>query len=254
MEGGIVGMGFLVLFYAVMIRRAVLADDRKSAAVFGAFAVMSLFNFVYTSIQPWFLIICHSSFVAKREAYREFQKRNPVYTNVLWLVSVVFVAYKIYGFTDAQISLCRIRTQACSNYSAVEHKYKELETNIGTSEIYWSSRANNAFKAELYEDALVNIHKARLYSSQPALFAMEYSCLRRLGNESDAVSCLDTMSYMLPQKLSVKYMLMKHYIHIGNLKKARHYADDILSTGTKVESDEANMIINRAKQFKESYE
>lgn len=100
----------------------------------------------------------------------------------------------------------------------------------------------------------MNIHKARLYSSQPALFAMEYSCLRRLGNESDAVSILDTMSYMLPQKLSVKYMLMKHYIHIGNLKKARHYADDILSTGTKVESDEANMIINKAKQFKESYE
>lgn len=253
-EGGIVGMGFLAVFYVVMIRKAVLADDRKSAAVFGAFAVMSLFNFVYTSIQPWFLIICHSSFVAKQEAYEEIPKRNPVYTNVLWLMPVVFVAYKIYGFTDAQISLCRIRTQACSNYSAVEHKYKELETNIGTSEIYWSSRANNAFKAELYEDALVNIHKARLYSSQPALFAMEYSCLRCLGNESDAVSILDTMSYMLPQKLSVKYMLMKHYIHIGNLKKARHYADDILSTGTKVESDEANMIINKAKQFKESYE
>lgn len=83
---------------------------------------------------------------------------------------------------------------------------------------------------------------------------MEYSCLKHTGNVDDAACRLDTLSYMLPQKLSVKYMLMKHHIGGNRPQEALRYADDILSTEIKVKSDEAENIRHRAKHFKKHYE
>ena len=253
-EGGVAGMLFLAVFYALMTRKAVSAGDKNSVAVFAAFAVMSLTNFVYTSIQPWLLVMCYSSFVAYNGNEPEPQRKLPYLSNTVLLLVTVTVAYKVCCFTKSQMMLKKTERQADGRCFAADREYEELENKIGTSEAFWSLRAGNGIRAKRYEEALTHVRKARAYSSHPELFAMQYRCLEHLGDTSGAVGSLDTLSYMLPQKLSVKYMLMKHYAHAGHHRKALYYADDILSTGTKVESDEATMIINKAKQFKESHE
>lgn len=253
-EGGVAGMLFLAAFYALMTRKAVSAGDKDSVAVFAAFAVMSLTNFVYTSIQPWLLVMCYSSFVAYNGNEPEPQRKLPYLSNTVLLLVTVTVAYKVCCFTKSQMMLKKTERLADGRCFAADGEYEELENKIGTSEAFWSLRAGNGIRAKRYEEALTYVRKARAYSSHPELFAMQYRCLEHLGDTSGAVGSLDTLSYMLPQKLSVKYMLMKHYAHAGHNGKALYYADDILSTGTKVESDEATMIINKAKQFKESHE
>ena len=82
---------------------------------------------------------------------------------------------------------------------------------------------------------------------------MEYRCLESLGETEAAVACLDTLSYMLPRSLTVKHLLMRHCVERNQIGEALRYADDILSTGFKVQSEKAVIITNKAKQLKKIY-
>lgn len=254
-EGGIVGMVFLLAFYAMMAGKAVQADDKEAVAVFAAFAVMSLFNFVYTTIQSWLLVVCYASFVlAKTDCHVSSTIRLSHHAGIAILVPVAFAMYTVFGFAGAQMQLKRTGSAAIGLHCTDDRNLEAMEHRIGTSEAYWSHRAANSIACKNYTEALSHIRKARRYSSHPELFAMEYSCLKHTGNVDDAACRLDTLSYMLPQKLSVKYMLMKHHIGGNRPQEALRYADDILSTEIKVKSDEAENIRNRAKHFKKHYE
>lgn len=60
-EGGVGGLG-LVMFYALLAIGAIRRQLYTELSVILAFATISLFNFVYTSIQPWLLLLCFGAF------------------------------------------------------------------------------------------------------------------------------------------------------------------------------------------------
>ena len=251
-EGGVAGMAFLAAFYVLMARRAVLSGDRRSAAVFCSFGVMSLFNFVYTSVSPWFLLMCHASFVMAGEDGLKPEKRWVAgLAGAAMLCVTALLSYKSFGLTTAQVRLKKIEDEG---RFVDDRRYAEIAGMAGTSEAFWTRRARNSMGRERYSDALRHIAQARAYSSSPELFLMAYRCRMRLGSPEAAVGSLDTLSYMLPRKLTVKYMLMNHYAARGNKEKAVRYAGEILAADVKVWSERAAFITNSARLLKDSYE
>lgn len=253
-EGGVVGMLFLFAFYFVMWSKALRMNDHKSMAVFCAFAIMSLFNFVYTSILPWFLIICHASFVVAAEDGKPICKCSQCLASVAMLVPISFLSVMVLGMATAQLKLGKLEHITQSDGYVGDMRFEALEPAIGTSEAFWTKRATNSINQHHYDDALSCIRMARKYSSLPGLFMMEYKCRVAKVNDDKAVACLDTISFMLPRNLAIKHMLIRYYADKNQIRKALFYADDILATGYKVWSEEAAFLTNQAKRFKEAYE
>lgn len=252
-EGGVIGMLFLAAFYLLMVRNSVKAKDFKSTAVLLSFAVMSLFNFVYTSILPWLLLVCHASFVIGVGSTLQMRKCQMRVVGVVTALPIMALAICSFSMVVAQLRLKLLGDGLRGNAYLADKQFVDAGYGIATSEAFWSMRAANNCRNRQFADALSNIRVARTYSSLPGLFMMEYRCRESLGDTEAAVACLDTLSYMLPRSLTVKHLLMRHYAESNRIGEALRYADDILSTGFKVQSEKAVSITNQAKHFKKIY-
>ena len=200
-EGGVIGMFMLLAFYAIMIGKTLHTGRKEYAAVFCSFAVMSLFNFVYTAILPWLLLMCYASFVISEEKAHTAWKRMPRYALFILLIPVCCVSLKVLKMTEAQLRLKKL----CQQSTCISDKdYAKIEESIGTSEAYWTKRAINNINAGHHRDALSNIHKARTYTSSPMLFTAEHYCLKRIGKIEESTKYLDTLLFMAPQKFDFK--------------------------------------------------
>lgn len=202
-EGGLPGLLFLLIFYVIMIRQAVRTEERESASVFCAFAVMSLFNFIYTSILPWLLLMCHAAHVACKE--RSMAGKHSLYcVPAVLIIPFAVISWGVVKTTDAQLTLNRLNGHVHKGRPVSDGEYASIEGRIGTSEAYWTSRAINAMKAQRFNDALFHVRQARRYSSSPALFLAEYKCQQAIGHTDAGDKSLDTLSHMIPQKFSVE--------------------------------------------------
>ncbi len=253
-EGGIIGVLFLITFYAVMINKSIRQKDNEALMVFLSFAVMSLFNFVYTSIAPWLQLMCYSAFIIDDNEYSCKKQRSARNFAFLILVPFAMLMYKVCVMTSAQLKLKQLDSDIQTGVNVEDKEFAELETHIGTSEAFWKIRAIGNIRLNKYKDAINNIHTARKYSSAPELFRMEYYCQNRQGWANVAIGILDTLYYMQPHKLYTKYQLMQHYVSNNQVDNALFYADDILSTGYKIKTQQAIIITRTAKRLKEEYE
>jgi len=212
-EGGIPGTLFLLTFYAAMIMVAIRQRQWEAVAVLSAFAVMSLFNFVYTSVQPWMLVLYYVAFVASKTETLSLRTQSVRFAALFMLLPVVCLSWGVFRTTIAQLQLKHL-DEICKSGSFIDdNRYAAIEDAIGTSEAFWTSRARNSMKAGRYTKAMESIGNARLYSSSPRLFAAAYKCLVSMGQDDVAVTQLDTLSYMIPQKPSVRKYLLKQNYH-----------------------------------------
>lgn len=196
-EGGIVGMFFLFTFYAIMIWKSVRKRKKQDVAVFSSFAIMSLFNFVYTSIMPWILLMCYASFVVLEDKCKYKALPHFSYIGAMLFVVLVLMTGKLSRMIDAQLQLKKI-----SSDSVNDESFARLEDCISTSEAFWQIRAINNFKNKRYMYALENIQQAQKYSSSPQLFLLKIYCLKSIGQTDEAERCFDTLRNMVPHKYS----------------------------------------------------
>ncbi len=208
-EGGVPGMLFLLAFYAVMIMVAIRQRQWEATAVMSAFAVMSLFNFVYTSVLPWMLVLCYAAFVASKSEALPLQSKSVHFAALLMLLPVAVLSWGVVTTTIAQMKLKQIDEISKKGSSIDDHQYVAIENAISTSEAFWTSRARNSMRAGRYTDALNSINHARFYSSSPNLLAIAYKCFVHTGQSDAAMSQLDTLSHMIPQKTSVRKFLLR---------------------------------------------
>lgn len=195
-EGGVIGMLFLVVFYMVMIKSALRMDSKEDVAVFCSFAVMSLFNFVYTSILPWLLLMCYASFNISGNSSL-FCRPLPKVAQAIVFAALCLVSLRVWNMAESQIVLKRLSSQPPV---VSDMEYAKIESKIGTSEAYWTKRAINSINANRFPDALTSLREARAYSSQPAILVAEQYCLMRMGRVEEGMKCRDTLLYMAPQK------------------------------------------------------
>lgn len=251
-EGGIVGMMFLAGFYALSVYGAVRRRMTAAAAVMSAFAVMSLTNFVYTSIQPWLLVMCHAALIAAEDAtlpawLRGVRLQRAVVVTLL--LAMLAATYRTASVAMAQARLRQIGMEAGS-IGTDDGRFAKIESAIGTSEAFWTRRAANSMANGDFATAVSYIHKARRYSSQPELLSRESECHMRRGNATAGIALIDTLSCMLPHNLTLKQLLMRHYASHGHHEEALSHAVDILETGAKFDTEAAQRVINEAARYR----
>lgn len=256
-EGGIIGMVFLGVFYCFTIRKAIRNKRTEDTAVTIAFAVMSLTNFVYSSILPWLLFVCYAAFCNSTTTNKSEDTKNKVPDMIVvsaLLVLTILLTYKTISMTKAQYQLYRIETIRKEKKATDDKSYADIEHDISTSEAFWNSRASNYMANKDFKNAVTAIHKARLYSSAPQLFYKERQCQMFLENTDSATRLLTTLSYMLPRNLELKHELMLSHYMYGDSILSLHYANDILTTNIKKRSSKTQSIINHALKLKRKYE
>lgn len=254
-EGGIIGMLFLGVFYCLTIRKAIRNKRTEDAAVTTAFAVMSLTNFVYSSILPWLLFVCYAAFC--NSSNKQEETKNKMFgmtATAALLVFTILLTYKTISMTKAQYQLNRIETIRKGKKATDDKFYAAMEHEISTSEAFWKSRASNYMANNDFRNAVTAIHQARLYSSSPQLFYKERQCQMFLENTDSATRLLTTLSYMLPRDLKLKHELMLFHHMSGDSGLSLHYANDILTTDIKKRSSKTQSIINHALKLKRKYE
>lgn len=200
-EGGCAGMFFLFAFYFLLISKSAKRRRIEEMAVLVSFAVMSLFNFVYTSISPWLLLMCYGSYAIAGERIIELRVHHPILLRAFLSLLSFIIALRIGNMMIAQYNLKMI----CDNNQVVaDREYAQLESDISTSEAYWTMRAVNHFKEKRYEKARTCIHYARRYSSLPVLFQVEFCCLSSMGRYQEGILSLDTLANIAPKRLDFR--------------------------------------------------
>lgn len=256
-EGGIIGMVFLGVFYCFTMRKAIRNKRTEDAAVTTAFAVMSLTNFVYSSILPWLLFMCYTAFCNSTTSSKPEDAKNKMLgmtATASLLVFTILLTYKTISMTKAQYQLNRIEAIRMGKKATDDKFYANIEHEISTSEVFWKSRASNYMANKDFRNAVTAIHKARLYSSSPQLFYRERQCQMFLENTDSATRLLRTLSYMLPRDLKLKNELMLFHYMSGDSTLSLQYANDILTTDIKKRSSKTQSIINQALKLKRKYE
>lgn len=254
-EGGLVGGFFLLLFYIVGIRKGTQNRMLCETSILVSFAVMSLTNFIYASIQPWLLVCCCWALVVSKD--------NPPKTDankfvnslfyVMVLISVIYNTINVVGKTWAQINLNKIKEQLSNGLIVEDDVFLEIEKNADTSECFWRTRAENMFRKNDYNSAIMCYEKALEYSSAPSLFmGLHYSALKNSDKERSK-KALVTINNMIPSRLLPKYELMKSYVLDNDTSKVIMYADDILCTVEKRNTETGDRIKFEAEKIKQKY-
>lgn len=252
-EGGLIGMLFLVAFYGIGIWYAIKKNLPEEECVLASFAVMSLFNFVYTSIMPWMLVICYTSIIIAKNKEKNSQLGNKVIAIALPLFTILLTFFVVRA-AMAQLKFTKPYNLINSGTPVDESYLTKIKGSITSSEAYWSAYATNSILHSMPLKAINEIHTARRYSSSPLLFYNEAKCLQATGDFKKSITKIDTLSCMLPHDLKLKFMLMTMEDEIDNKSKALEYAHDIIATGAKHENEENNYIIKRAYEYIISHE
>lgn len=251
-EGGIIGMAFYIGFFLLTAFSAHKRHDWEALAVTAAFAAMALFNFVYTAIQPWLLLLCYGAKTAAGCTEPTSHPRNTPLTAAtacLCLTVALQLLWQEAGKIAAQASLTKpYHTLASGNAVDTAHM-ESLGNGIGTSEAYFKSMALANMKAGRHDKAIGCIDRAMGYTSAPELFYMKSSCLMKTGKPKEAATCMTTVNNMTPRSLRPKRWLMRYYFHSRQEAKAMSMAHDILGTPVKTKTKEAQTIKREAEAF-----
>lgn len=255
-EGGAIGMLFLLLFYVMMIRKAAKENKCMETAILVSFCVMSLTNFVYTSIQPWLLLMCTSGFIliGSKGNADERQKAKMLLSSMFILGLTIIAVYELYVLSFAQMALKKL-SEASNKIEALNDScYEVLAKDIGSSEAYWTCRAKNNMKQGNFMEARYNLLEARKYSSSPEILRRQSVCLFYEGMCEEGIAYVDTLNGIQPYKLAYKQQLMRYYLANDIPQKVKSYARDIVEVGAKIKTEEAICIINEAKNVLKGYE
>ena len=246
-EGGVAGILLLTAFYILLVVVALRRHDTQALCIVTAFAVMSLTNFIYSSIQPWWLLMCYAALLASTRQYAPTKRNVSVCTALPVLLLSLVALFRVMSLTKSQMALASCHGCVSGGRSVADKNLESLQPAIGTSEAYWTLRAYNHVMAKEYTDAAACLEQARQFTSSPKTLEMEYAVCTLSGKEG--LGYVDTLYYMRPKMLRPKRILMEHADRQGNKRQALAYAQEILDTPVTVASEECSVIRKKAHQY-----
>ena len=261
-EGGVIGMLFLMGFYVLIIKDPPLPSKggRCLSAVLSAFAVMSLVNFVVAGIQTWLLVVCCAAVVAAGSSgkYDEPEEVSSGHSLLLQrLVSVALVVFVLMlsvitgRMTYAQYHLGRIEERMSAGEAVSDSVFAGFENNIYSSEAFWRMRAHGLMRTGDYGHATLCIDNAMRYTTAPQLCYMAHRCLSELGREADGIGYINEVYHTQPTLLLPKLILMRFNDSMGDTITAMKYANEIVNSDAKVNDRKTAAIIREAEMYLE---
>ena len=245
-EGGFIGLGLLICFYFILIKKALRQHDVISASVVSAFAVMSLTNFVYSAIQPWFLLMIVCAFVAADDKSVTRYKRA---LDIMLFPVILLCGVVVFYMIKSQIKLAAYKEQIVNGRYVSQENIMSLYPYIGTSEAYWTISAYHMLLEKNNIMARQHLNKALCFTSSPQTLELAYYAYRQSGMEDKGIIFIHTQSNMMPMLLKPKSLLMEYYYKRGDMNKALSYANGIVSTPHKIDNAVSDSIRNKAHKL-----
>lgn len=266
-EGGVIGMLFLIGFYAIFTKRSMDAAGkspslwaRDGVEPLSAFAVMSLVNFVVAGIQTWLLVICCAAMVAAGGGGRTGEPEEAVGGHSLLLqrlvgaalvVLVLMLSVITVRMTYAQYRLGVIKERMSAGESISDSAFADIEGCTYSSEAFWRLRARNLMRTGDYGQATLCINNAMRYTAAPQLCYMAHQCLSELGREADGIGYINEVYHTQPTLLLPKLILMRINDSKGDTVTAMKYANEIVNSDAKVSDRKTAAIVREAEMYLE---
>ena len=260
-EGGVIGMLFLMGFYVLIIKDPPLPSKggRCLSAVLSAFAVMSLVNFVVAGIQTWLLVVCCAAVVAAGSSRADEPEEASCGHSLLLqrLVSVALVVFVLMlsvitgRMTYAQYQLGRIEERMSAGEAVSDSVFADLENDIYSSEAFWRMRAHGLMRTGDYGQATLCIDNAMRYTAAPLLCYMAHRCMAELGRVDDGIGYINEVYHTQPTLLLPKLILMRFYDSKGDTVTAMRYANEIVNSDAKVSDGKTAAIVREAEMYLE---
>lgn len=248
-EGGLIGISYLAAFYMLLVVESIRKSSIETTCVVAGLAVMSLTNFIYSSMQPWWLLICYASLISSRtNKINICQKYHvPVIVTMALLCTAMF--FKVLHMMTSQIELKSYFEKVVKGEKVSNARLQHLKSHIGTSEAYFNTCAYNCMLNNNFGDAIKYLDNACMYTSSQQSLTAHYISYRCIGQECKAIQYIDTICYIQPSLLRPKHILMEYYDKIGDEKRAIAYAEDILSTVPRIRNAEISYILHKASEY-----
>ena len=285
-EGGVIGMLFLIGFYTIFTKRSMDAAGkspslwalpspakrgrnevegvkrllRDGVGPLSAFAVMSLVNFVVAGIQTWLLVVCCAAMVAADGRGRTGEPEEAVGGHSLLLqrlvgaalvVLVLMLSVITVRMTYAQYRLGGIKEKMSAGESVSDSAFDDIENHIYSSEAFWRLRARNLMRTGDYGQATLCINNAMRYTAAPQLCYMAHQCLSELGREADGIGYINEVYHTQPTLLLPKLILMRFNDSMSDTITAMKYANEIVNTDAKVSDRKTAAIVREAEMYLE---
>lgn len=259
-EGGVIGMLFLMGFYVLIIKDPPLPSKggRCLSAVLYAFAVMSLVNFVVAGIQTWLLVVCCAAVFAAGGGGRTGESEEVSSGHSLLLQRLVSVALVVLvlmlsvitgRMTYAQYHLGRIEERMSAGEAVSDSVFAGFENNIYSSEAFWRLRTHGLMRTGDYGQATLCINNAMRYTAAPLLCYMAHRCLSELGREADGIGYINEVYRTQPTLLMPKLVLMRYHDSMGDTITATRYANEIVNSDAKVSDGRTAAIVREAEMY-----
>lgn len=251
-EGGIVGGLFLIAFYVLLIVKSVRSGDMEVLCVVSGLAAMSLTNFVYLSMQPWWLLVCCAPFITTQSGQVGIGHKYGILLFIMMAFFFTIMASKVVQMTMSQLELKSYFQTVTKGEKVLSEELQSLKTRIGTSEAYWNTCAYNSMLSDNYADAVKYLDNASMYTSAKQNYMAHYIAYQSMGQESKGIQYIDTLCHIQPSLLRPKLLLMEYYNKVGDTQNALTYAKEILATKPRVRNIESSYIQSKASEYIET--
>lgn len=249
-ETGIVGMLFLIAFYASLIMHSLKCNNIKGLSLVCSFAVMCIVNFIYSAILPWHVLIVCSAFVLYRTDQLKSRVLNITLT-AIFIFTCCVITHKYYCIATAQMELNKIKNSPNINTSV--SGITKLEKQIDTSSEYYFLLADIHKRNHNYKGAIKSLEKASKYTSDTKLFFKMFSSYDMLDKTREGIQYIKTISNMLPQNMTSKYILLRWYDCSGLHNEALEVANEMVHTKLKIQNPKSLQYQKEAQYYINHY-
>lgn len=249
-EAGWCGTIFMILFYVSMAVRAYRTRKIVAFSVICGFLVMSLVNFVYATIQPWFILLCYVADVLGCPQ-GSFCVGKKVKSGI-HLVALFFSFFLLWQY--AELTIAQVRLKHYEHLKDIGQKVElkaveELASPIGTSEGYYRFLSSLYMRDGEYEKAAEALRKAMDYTSEPELFFALFNCYDKMGMTAQGIEYIKTIRDMLPQNMMSRNILLRWYDSQGMKVEALAVAHEMAETPLKVKSSVTESYQQGARRY-----
>lgn len=248
-QGGIIGMAFIIVFYILGIHLSLAAKDITSLAIVCSTALMSMTNFVQTSISPWLTVVAIYGILSTYGNKSSISQEKSLIICCICLVLLLYPITTEAKKTKSQMILATYNEKICKDEEIEKNCIKSLCKRISTSECYWRICAKNHIMGKRYEEAEKAYMNAYKYSTTPSLHYNLYNVLRLLGREDEGIKYIEINYWMLPAFIEPKVILMDYYDRKGLFDKAIKYANEAVMLNPKIRNNQYEKFKDKAINY-----
>jgi O-antigen polymerase len=258
-EGGIAGALFYLLFYLNILWQSYRKRDFEGFTIVISLLFMSMTNFVYTSVQVWLLLMCFGGKVmAVLDKATESNEIHLIHTKKVLLIVSIFIFAMLFfqesKVIKAQMNLTSLHESIELGVPVMANQLSDLQTNIETSELYYTDAAISYMQVGEYANAIKSLKESQKYTSSPKVYYLLSRCYMEMHDAKSSIAPLNIVRNMLPHHFLPNLLLMRGYKKYGHTEQALNYAHKIMDMPVKIESEKVERIKEEAKQYIESNE